>query len=194
MHPLIFGMKRMFLRSVAITRMYTGQHHLTPARFDMLVAIRRRRGNAIQRVARGQLGVRSPTVSRMMASLEKLGYIRRWKYPPDRRHRWVELTESGRQVIDIAQSDLTYGPFGEDVARRMVSRQPYERAPPQQSLADARALFRTIRGLSGDGALLRYPPYLHSGERMPEHDVPYPGETPAWLAPPSTSEPTSTPA
>ncbi len=176
MHPLIFGMKRMFLRSVAITRMYTGQHHLTPARFDMLVAIRRGGEGIVQRVARGQLGVRSPTVSRMMASLEKLGYIRRWKYPPDRRHRWVELTESGRQVIDAAQSDLTYGPFGENVGRALVSRRPEQREPTEKAIAAARTLFRTIRGLSGDTALLWYPAYLPSGERMPEHLVPYPGD------------------
>ncbi len=78
MHPLTFGMKRMFLRSVAINREYTKEHQLTPARFDMLVAIRRGTGGGIvQRVVRYQLHVASPTVSRMMASLEKLGYIRR---------------------------------------------------------------------------------------------------------------------
>jgi DNA-binding MarR family transcriptional regulator len=184
MHPLTFGMKRMFLRSVAINRGFTKQHHLTPARFDMLVAIRHGRIGAIQRNVRWQLGVASPTVSRMMRSLEKLGYIRRCKYPPDRRHRWVTLTDVGRQVIDIAQGDLTYGPFGENVARGIVSRQADQRAPTEKAIAEARTLFRTIRYLSGDTAVLRYPPYFHSGERMPQHDVPFPGEHAAWLWPP----------
>ncbi len=184
MHPLIFGMKRMFLRSVAIQREYTGQHHLTPARFDMLVAIRRGGGGIVQRAVRWQLGVRSPTVSRMMASLEKLGYIRRWKYPPDRRHRWVALTEIGRKVIDMAQGDLTYGPFGEDVARRMVSQQPYEREPAERSLADARTMFHMVRENVSDTATLRYPSHLASGERSPDWDVPYPDDSPPWLGPP----------
>jgi DNA-binding MarR family transcriptional regulator len=194
MHPLTFGMKRMFLRSVAINRRFTKHHHLTPARFDMLVAIRHGRVGAIQRNVRYQLGVQSPTVSRMMASLEKLGYIQRCKYPPDRRHRWVTLTEVGRHVIDAAQGELTYGPFGENVARALVSRRPDQREPTEKAIAAARTLFRTIRGLSGDSALLRYPPYLPSGERMAEHDIPYPGEHPAWLAPPPTPDPTSKPA
>ena len=184
MHPLTFGMKRMFLRSVAINRDYTRHHHLTPARFDMLVAIRRGNSGVVQRSVRSQLDVRSPTVSRMMASLEKLGYIRRFKYPPDRRHRWVVLTDRGRQVIDAAQSDLTLGPFGEDVARRIVSRASDEREPTEKALADARTLFRTIRELAGDTARLRYPAYLASDERMPEHPVPYAGEHPAWQLPP----------
>ena len=185
MHPLTFGMKRMFLRSVAITRELTEQHHLTPARFDMLVAIRRGRVGIIQRNVRWQLGVASPTVSRMMASLEALGYITRCKWPPDRRHRWVTLTELGRQVIDAAQGDLTYGPFGENVARALVSPQPDQREPTERAIAAARLLFRTVRDLSEDTALLRYPPYLRSGERMPEHRVPYPGDDFVPTAPPA---------
>ena len=187
MHPLTFGMKRMFLRSVAINRGYTKQHQLTPARFDMLTAIRHGRVGAIQRVVRLQLGVESPTVSRMMASLEKLGYIRRCKLPEDRRHRWVTLTELGRQVIDAAQGDLIYGPFGESVARSLVSRQPDAREPTEKVIAETRTLFRTVRALAGDTARLRYPAYLASGERMPDHAVPYPGEHPPWLIAPPTA-------
>jgi DNA-binding MarR family transcriptional regulator len=186
MHPLTFGMKRMFLRSIAITREYTKEHHLTPARFDMMVAIRRGTGGIVQRIVRYQLHVSSPTVSRLMASLEKLGYIRRRKYPPDRRHRWVTLTELGKHVIDAAQGDLTYGPFGENVARAVVSREPDKPEPTEKALAAARLLFGTVRELSGDLALLRYPPYLRSGERMPEHRIPYPGEPFVWSpAPPA---------
>ncbi len=183
MHPLIFGIKRMFLRSVAVCREYTDEHHLTPARFDMLVAIRNGGGGIVQRMVRWQVGVRSPTVSRMMATLEKLGYIRRWKYPPDRRHRWVELTEMGRLVIDAAQGDLTRGPFGEDIARKMVSRQSAERAPTEKALADATTMFRTIRDRLGDTASLCYPSHLRSGERSSRYPVEYPGEDPNWTAP-----------
>ncbi len=120
-----------------------------------------------------------------MRSLEKLGYIRRCKYPPDRRHRLVTLTDEGRQVIDAAQGDLTYGPYGENVARALVSRQPDKREPTEKALAAARTLFRTIRGLAGDTALLWYPPYDRSDGRVPEHDIPYPGEHLAWLVPPA---------
>ncbi len=137
----------------------------------------------MQRIVRYQLHVRSPTVSRMMASLEKLGYIRRCKYPPDRRHRWVTLTEMGRQVIDAAQGDLTFGPMGEDVVRKMVSDQPELRIPTDKALAATCLLFGTIRRRLSDSASLRYPSYLASGERMPDHPVPYPGEYASWMGP-----------
>ena len=189
MHPLTFGMKRLFLRSVAINREYTKQHHLTPARFDMLVAIRRGENGIIQRVVRWQLGVRSPTVSRMMASLEELGYIRRRKYPPDRRHRWVTLTELGKRVIDDAQDDLTLGPLGEAVARAMVSPHHDQRAPTEKALAEARSLFATVRELVSDTAVLRYPAYARSGERMSEYPVPYRDDYPSWKAPPTPPAP-----
>ena len=185
MHPLTFGIKRMFLRSVAINREYTQQHRLTPARFDMLVAIRRGGDGIVQRVVRWQLGVRSPTVSRMMASLEKLGYIRRCKYPPDRRHRWVTLTPSGRALIDGAQDELTLGPWGECVARAMVSRHPNERAPTERAMAEARTMVSTIRELCSDTAALRYPADLPSGERSPNYPVPYADEWATWKAPPA---------
>jgi DNA-binding MarR family transcriptional regulator len=184
-HPITFGVKRLFLRSVAITRTFTREHdRLTPARFDMLVAIARGVTGIVQFSVRKQLDVRSPTVSRMMRSLELLGYVRRQKYPPDRRHRWVTLTAKGRTVIDDAQADLTFGPFGESVARALVSRRPDERAPTERSLAKARTLLRTMRELAGDTALLRYPSYLPSGRRSPRYPVPYAGEHPAWMVDP----------
>ncbi len=183
MHPITFGLKRMFLRSVAINRTYTLEYdRLTPARFDMLVGIARGESGMLQFSLRKQLGTRSPTVSRMLRSLEKLGYLGRIKYPPDRRHRWITLTAKGRAVIDSAQADLTLGPLGEDMARALVSRRPDERLPTQRALGRARRMLTSMRELSGDAAYLRYPSYLASGRRSPKYPVPYASEYPAWMA------------
>ena len=186
MHPLTFAMKRVFLRSVAINRIYTREHHLTPARFDMMVALWWGKNGTPQLLLRRQLGVRSPTVSRMLSSLQALGYLTREVYPPDRRQRWITLTPKGRALIDIAQGDLTFGPFGESVARALVSRDPDARAPTERALATARTLFTTIRQLASDTATLRYPSYLESGDRSPRYPVPYADDFPARkTAPPS---------
>jgi DNA-binding MarR family transcriptional regulator len=182
MHPITFGLKRLFLRSVAINRTYTRAYdRLTPARFDMLVGIAQGTNGRLQFGLRLSLDVRSPTVSRMLRSLEKLGYLWRMKYPPDRRHRWITLTAKGRAVIDDAQADLTLGPFGEAMARTIVSRRPDERKPTERALGRARRLLTTMRELTGDTAYLRYPSYLPTGKRSPEYPVPYAGEYPAWM-------------
>jgi DNA-binding MarR family transcriptional regulator len=183
MHPITFGLKRLFLRSVVINREYTRHHdRLTPARFDMLVGIAQGTNGRLQFGLRLSLAVRSPTVSRMLRSLEKLGYLWRMKYPPDRRHRWITLTAKGRAVIDNAQADLTLGPLGEEMARTIVSRRPDERKPTERALGRARRLLTTMRELTGDTAFLRYPSYLPTGRRSPQHPVPYPREYPAWMA------------
>ena len=187
MSPLAFGIKRMFLRSNAIHFGFAKIHRLTPARVDMLTAIAKGKHGMVQYFCRSMLGVRSPTVSRMMRSLEKLGYITRRKYPPDRRHRWVTLTDLGREVVRCVEQDFTAGFVGEQLARQLVSRQPYQREPTEKALADARTMVRTVRALSGDHAWLCYPSYDGSGVRLPGSELPYgddPSPWPEWRDPP----------
>ena len=52
-----------------------------------------------QSTLRGALGVSRPTVSRMLASLEKLELVRREPAVVDRRQRVVRLTGAGRALI-----------------------------------------------------------------------------------------------
>jgi DNA-binding MarR family transcriptional regulator len=73
---------------------------LTAARFDLLFAVhahdsRRMRQRELQRM----LGVCRSTVSRMLASLEELGLVRRITSDRDRRLKLVELTKQGRSRV-----------------------------------------------------------------------------------------------
>jgi hypothetical protein len=81
---------------------------LTAARFDLLFALklesrRRMRQRELQRT----LGVSRTTVSRMLASLEKLGLVERSVDPKDRRRKWVALTKHGFWRIGSAYRRFT---------------------------------------------------------------------------------------
>jgi DNA-binding MarR family transcriptional regulator len=117
MHQVFFGAKRVFHGGVRVTRRRLRRvaPGMTAARFDMMYAIggeRRRRsrkfsrGKLEQRALRGRLGVSAPVVSRMLRSLEELGWVRRSRRKPnglrcrrrvlvDARQVDVELTAAG---------------------------------------------------------------------------------------------------
>ena len=114
MHPVFFGLKRAHHLSVAVARNLTCHFGLTPARFDMLLALERARPSMRQRDLRRILGVSAPTVSRMLKALESLGLVLRRKEPltirrADRRHRRVMLTDRGRARIRAAMRSI-FGP------------------------------------------------------------------------------------
>lgn len=56
-------------------------------------------GDLSQRQLAERLGVTEQTTSRMVASLERSGYLERATHPQDRRRRAVRLTEAGRQCL-----------------------------------------------------------------------------------------------
>jgi DNA-binding MarR family transcriptional regulator len=103
MHPITFAIKRTFQGSLRITRPWFAHFRLTPARFDMLFAIHH---NSTRGCVQSQLGcllgVTAPTISRMLASLEKLGFITRTRDPLDRRGKNVHLTKEGFRLIRLA--------------------------------------------------------------------------------------------
>lgn len=100
MHAITFAIKRTFQGSLRITRPWFLKFGLTPARFDMLYALEQtERGTTLQSHLRSILGVTAPTVSRMLASLEALGFIRRIRDPYDGRMKIVELTKRGFDAI-----------------------------------------------------------------------------------------------
>ena len=107
MHAIFFGMKRAFQSTLRITRKALARLGLTAARFDMLYAIL---GSYQQRLLqsdlRRTLGVTAPTVSRMLASLEKLGFVRRERPPEDTRQRVVILTHAGLKRIRRARREF----------------------------------------------------------------------------------------
>jgi DNA-binding MarR family transcriptional regulator len=105
MHTIFFGLKRAHHSVLRTTRRALAQFGLTASRFDLLYAVH-------ERAPFGQvdlchaLGVSAPTVSRMVASLEELGLVKREVGCPDRRCRVVRLTEAGLRCVQEAIRNL----------------------------------------------------------------------------------------
>ena len=103
MNAIFFGLKRAYHGTLRIYRHALAKQGLTAARFDLLYAAREYRRNGVRQSSlRRALGVSAPTVSRMVASLEALGLIRRERLEHDRRQRLVLLTKAGRRCIHRA--------------------------------------------------------------------------------------------
>ena len=72
MHAAFFGLKRVHLRILAVSRSLLARVALTPARFDMIRIVELHTEGIPQRNIQYLLGVSAPTVSRMVKALEKL--------------------------------------------------------------------------------------------------------------------------
>jgi DNA-binding MarR family transcriptional regulator len=126
MNAIFFGCKRVFHGAVRISRapLHSVAPGLTAARFDMMCALVRQRfsteafqgGWALQSDLRKALGVSAPVVSRMLRSLEALGWVTRRRSERDGRQRDVGLTESGFTCIRSAYKLLVR------IAQRIVYR------------------------------------------------------------------------
>jgi DNA-binding MarR family transcriptional regulator len=102
MNATFFGLKRAFHGTLRVTRRGLARLGLTAARFDLLYVVLTGGTAMLQRDLREALGVSAPTVSRMLASLEELGLLRREPLEGDRRHRSITLTKEGRRCIQRA--------------------------------------------------------------------------------------------
>jgi DNA-binding MarR family transcriptional regulator len=98
MNAIFFGLKRAHHGVLRITRRALARLGMTAARFDLMYAVHKQ-FYMTQRRLRNVLGVSAPTVSRMLASLEELGLLRREPALGDRRQRHVLLTDAGRKCI-----------------------------------------------------------------------------------------------
>ena len=111
MNYWFFAIKRTFHATLRITRRLAARFCLTPARADMLYAIFRvpvapcmgppGRGVLTQRELRTALGVSAPTVSRMIRSLEALGFVKRCPSGRDRRTLDIRLTDFGWHRVRV---------------------------------------------------------------------------------------------
>lgn len=102
MNTICFGLKRAYYASLlgsrALTKRFSG---LTPARFDALYLLRDD-GLKTQSSMWHSLGVSRATISKMLHSLEALGWIQRSRGYPDTRQRVVWLTQKGKQLLQRA--------------------------------------------------------------------------------------------
>src|SRR3954471_16894373 len=99
MHASFFGIKRVHLRVLAVTRPMIKDYELTPARFDMLRVVLLHPDGIAQTTLRWLLGVSAPTVSRMLKSLQQLGFVERERDLADGRCLNVLLTPRGRVAV-----------------------------------------------------------------------------------------------
>ena len=159
MNAILFGMKRAFQASLRFTRSAVAAFGLTAARFVMLYAIKGsyKIHDVRQSDLRRSLGVTAPTVSRMLRSLEKLGFVSRVRPTSgDTRQRIVSLTIAGLACIRRAFRSLV---------RRHTVRRAFDAVltvgqPPSAWLVEtetAESVCWQIRRGFGDIATLGYP-------------------------------------
>src|ERR1700744_3159134 len=99
MNDPLFSLKRAHQATLRLTRYVTEPFGLTPARYDMMCALKQRQKYGMpQKELAFVLGVTGATVSRMLDSLEDLGVVRRGRCAYDRRRNDVWLTNLGLKV------------------------------------------------------------------------------------------------
>ena len=158
MHSILFGLKRAFHSTLRLTRKTLGKMGLTAARFDLLYALHSRgKRGALQSQLRRTLGVCASVVSRMLKSLELLGYVKRERALGDTRQRWVTLTNKGRGRIQRGiRQFISWGYVHLALESVLV---PDAWSDPGQALAaleNAEALLQLFREGFGDSADLHY--------------------------------------
>jgi DNA-binding MarR family transcriptional regulator len=177
MNAIFFASKRAYHGVLRVTRRPLQVLGLTAARYDMMYALMPQDSLGPQYVPQSELrrwlGVSAPTVSRMLASLETLGWITRRPDLVDRRQREVSLTEAGLACIRAAYQaiarasmrllymTLSFGELIEDaveggqIAGRLARRWSAKAAfGPMSELED---LLNCLRREYGDIASLPYP-------------------------------------
>ncbi len=108
MDDVFFGVKRAHLAVNGWALGRLREFGVTPARFDLMRLIYDRNYRWVQSELRGRLGVARATISRMLRSLERLGWVVREVNPYDRRTRDCVLTYEGRRVVASVMSALVW--------------------------------------------------------------------------------------
>ena len=168
MHEMFFGIKRVHLRTLHWSRKLLGGRQLTPARFDMMRIIDAHPYGVPQRNLQYLLGVTAQTVSRMLRSLEKLGFVARERISRNARALRVRISDVGGEVLSDAMEGLVFSGIAERFALRAfaIDMDPDTAGPPLRAL---RHTLSAIRRRYGDttpfeepwrGGELPYPPTI----------------------------------
>jgi DNA-binding MarR family transcriptional regulator len=135
-HPLFFGLKRAHQATLRISRDLLVASDLTPARLDMMFAIAEEARGILQSALSKALGVTRATVSRMLRSLEQLGFVRRQRVPRDQRQWRVLLTARGLDAFGFAEQSTT--PFaGVYLEHALTSRAPFSSSYDEMKALEA---------------------------------------------------------
>ena len=162
MHPLLFSFKRVFLRGTRFAAAFAKEFSLTPARYDMLIAIADSGDGIAQKDLRHVIGVSAPVICRMLYQLEALGLVWRHPHPSNRRWRWVRLTPRGATKYTIANSELMGpGSLVDQLVHAAVTHRPDDPRARRLGYAAATKVTHVVRERLGDEATLAYPLYSH---------------------------------
>jgi DNA-binding MarR family transcriptional regulator len=156
MHGIYFSLKRTYHRFLATTRRPLACYGLTAARLDLLYALSGVEFLRSQRELERVLGVSAPTVSRMLKSLEELGFVERCPAIHDARRRIVALTYEGRQIVRRALRDIVHSGAIELVVESVIARCAFAIARFAE-IYELDATLRRARSRLGDVATLVYP-------------------------------------
>jgi DNA-binding MarR family transcriptional regulator len=121
MHAIFFGVKRVHIEVVRLTRWMISHSNLTPARFDLLRIVQLYEDGIAQGTIQWLLGVTAPVVSRMIKALHQLGFVDREVHPRDGRSRWIRLTPRGLIALRVAASATLADFEAERTAARLVT-------------------------------------------------------------------------
>ena len=174
MHVVMFGINRAFHKVMEVGRELTVAFGLTPSRFNLMNALLVEGGALRQVFLRRMLGVSAPNVSRMVRSLEGLGFVMR-RYDAHGRSCGVALTVVGRERIERAVDFLVLEGHARKAVRKLFPPSPDGRSRKkkrQQTRRDVKHFawhLDTIRKTLKDKALLHYD-WLHQKEQ-PERIV-----------------------
>jgi DNA-binding MarR family transcriptional regulator len=171
MNAVFFGLKRGHHAVLRLVRGPLAEMGLTAARFDLLFAMKTHEDRRIlQGKLQKKLGVSRTTVSRMLASLEKLGFVKRTVFARDRRKKLVELTTRGRWTIAFAYRQTTKSGWAELAlysALGASGRCDWSDESAKAVAADLERKLHDIRRAFGDRADLEYEP--HPDDYDPDH-------------------------
>lgn len=154
MHPVFFGLKRAYYATLGLTRRTLSKMGLTAARMDLLYVIHKKgRSPTYQHDLWRTLGVCPSVVSRMLDSLEDLGYVERHEVPTDKRCRRVTLTIRGRARIRRAIRQFIQWGYAQ-LALHSALEPVFWHSPWRTHVAVSRALefLRLVRVGFGDRA------------------------------------------
>jgi DNA-binding MarR family transcriptional regulator len=165
MHAIFFGLKRAYHGALRISRDALCAERLTPARFDLMVALdfgtwRERRLRPIgiwQSKLRRILGVAASTLSRMLGSLEKLGLVERTRVEHDTRQRFVRLTDEGFRRVRRAKRAFIDTGCVQLAVDSALARPWYGEASCLEEVGGFESALQRLRDSYRDGATLHYP-------------------------------------
>lgn len=145
MHALFFHVKIAHLSIQVVARRLAREIDLTPARFDLLVAISRHGPypGTRQDELRRTLHVSTSNVSRMVRALERLGWVERTRDRDDRRTWRVRLTERAEEMLGGE------GAFAMKCAQKVVRRVVCEGQGILDTMLRVESLVHSVLALTG---------------------------------------------